>query len=73
MVVAMVAIRMMQMACHEVVDVIAVQHDLMSVVGSVPVAPFMTFACVFGIAGGGFEPETSMECSVRSFGTTALF
>jgi hypothetical protein len=46
----MIAVRMMQAAIHEIIDVVAVRHGFMTAVGPVPVACLVTGGVVLGIA-----------------------
>ena len=51
--VAVVSVRMVQMAGDEVIDMIAMRNRLVSAAGPVLVPLFMTFAGVIGSAGFG--------------------
>lgn len=53
MVVAMVAVRMMQVAVDKEVDMVAVRHGLVAAARPVPVALIVTGADVIGRAGAG--------------------
>jgi hypothetical protein len=46
MIVTMIAVRMVQVAVHEIVDVIAVRHSLMSAIRTVYVRGLVTLAFV---------------------------
>ena len=46
MIVTMIAVRMVQVTIHEIVDVIAVRHSLMSAIGTVYMRGLVTFASV---------------------------
>jgi hypothetical protein len=52
MVIAMIAMRVMQVAVDQVIDVIAVGHGLVSAAWAMHVTGLMTSAAVCGCAGG---------------------
>lgn len=55
MIVAMFAVRMMQVSVHQVIDVIAMWHRLVAAVRSVSVSGFMRAAVVAWRAVGGIR------------------
>jgi hypothetical protein len=52
MVVAVIAVGVMQVAGDEVIDMVAVRHGLVAATGSMPVALVMLVAVMLGRAGG---------------------